>query len=219
MYPASRDSPREAFEHRVPTICRSSPGVFTRCEPVPLMITKSFGGTCRSSSSSHGSSRSVGSGRVMSGSRSRPDRPPTRLGQWPGTQSGRARPPGMPPARRPGLDEARLQNRDIAGQVDVEPVVAVLQVDAHLQILRQPVLTNQFDWVTDYGFFTGSRRPGRFSSSRRQRRGRIAWRRHRAARGFVRRWQTASGGERRPRPPPLNPSISRSPSSSASALP
>ena len=48
-------------------MARSSPGVFARWEPVPFTITTCSSGTWPISSSTHGSSRSVGSGRVMSG--------------------------------------------------------------------------------------------------------------------------------------------------------
>ena len=48
-------------------MARSSSGVLTRCEPVPLMMTTFSAGTCASSAKIQGSRRSVGSGRVMSG--------------------------------------------------------------------------------------------------------------------------------------------------------
>ncbi len=61
------------------------------------------------------------------------------LGERPRTQG----PPNRGLERRAligqALDEPRLEDGDRTRQVDVEPVAAVLQVDAHLQILLPPV--------------------------------------------------------------------------------
>ena len=57
---------RQPLATTSPTMAPISAGVVARCEPVPITMVTWSGGTCRSSVRIHGSSRSLGSGRVTS---------------------------------------------------------------------------------------------------------------------------------------------------------